>query len=242
MASWILLAATPASARATPDATAPDTVPRFDTETETTHRLVTWDDFQAEPSRPARGRRIRPGEGEQARIATAIRSDPFDVKVRLINRGYWVAVPLGMTFYAAMDKRSSGAGGGARTDLLLAHEQGHFDLTEIAARQLVRSLGGVEGQGTTGSQARAAVLEKIQQAHDRAVLELEEQQARYDQETSHGQSARGQRDWNDQIARMLQGTARSLLPLGDLRSPMATDSRHGGAEPGSAAGGGSGGG
>ncbi len=256
--SWAADGATPETAPSNvppPPLDVPGTVPRFDTETETTHRRVTWDDFQAEASRlpggeqteqrpegeqmeqRSGGGKTRHGEGEQARISTAIQSDPFDLKVTLINRGspgggqaeqrpgggqtehLWLAVPLEIAFYATMDKRSSGAGKGARTELLLAHEQGHFDLTEIAARRLAGSLGGAFGQGTTGAEARTDALDKIQRAYDLAVSELEEQHARYDLETSHGQSARDQRDWNENIARMLGDRNRSAARAAGMASP-----------------------
>lgn len=199
-----------------PEIVLPRSAPRFDTEAETTHRRITWDDFLAEAPRSPGKRPARRGDSEQARISTAIESDPFDLKVRLINRRspgggqteqLWVATPLDMTFYAVMDKQQSGVGRDARTELLLAHEQGHFDLTEIAARRLLESLAGIEGRGATGAEARTDALGKIQDAYERAVAELEEQQALYDLETSHGQSARRQRDWNQEIARRLAAVA-----------------------------------
>lgn len=172
-----------------------DDVPPFDNEKQASYRQVTWDDF--------RGKARRAGE-EQARIATAIQAAPIDVKASMINKGYWVALPLSIRFYAAMDKSSSAVGRGGKTELLLAHEQGHFDLTEVMARRLGQRLAGVEGQGASAAKARANVMGKIQRAHDEAVEELRELQARYDRETYHGRSHLGQDEWAEKIAEMLR--------------------------------------
>ena len=177
---------------------------RFDTDTETTHRQITWDDFKG---------RLTRSKIEQAQISTAIHTAPFDVKMRQLNKGFWVAAPLALEFYAAMSKVQSGAGKAARTDQLLAHEQGHFDLTEIMARRLGQKLVGVEGQGASAAQARSNVISKIEQAHREAVDALHAWQAEYDRETQHGVHRRRQRVWSEKISELLRAAPDPLLLL-----------------------------
>lgn len=168
--------------------------PPFDHEGATTHRLIGWDDFRGKASR---------SDEEEARIVTAVEAAPLEVRTSRINKGYWVASPLAVEFYAAMDKRKSSVGRDARTDQLLAHEQGHFDLVETIARRLGRGLAGVEAEGMTAAKAQAAVLRKIEQAYAEAVAELGELQATYDRETGHGTDHHAQREWSEKIAAML---------------------------------------
>ena len=171
----------------------------FDTETETTYRQVTWDDFKG---------RVKRGQFEQARISTAIQAAPLKIKVTPINKGFWVAAPLAVEFYAAMNKSESSVGRAARTDRLLAHEQGHFDLTEVIARRLNRRLATVESQGASVAGARKNVKKKIDLAYRQAAEELAELQASYDQETRHGLAAAAQRQWSEKIAGMLVAAGR----------------------------------
>ncbi|MEM7585813.1 MAG: DUF922 domain-containing protein [Acidobacteriota bacterium] len=174
---------------------------RFDTPTETTHRQITWDDFKG---------RLTRTQVEQAQISTAIQTAPFEVKMTRLNKGFWVAAPLALEFYAAMSKVQSGAGKAARTDQLLAHEQGHFDLTEIMARRLGHKLVGVEAHGETSAQARAALIEKVERAHRVTVDELNAWQAEYDRATHHGVHRRQQRQWTKKINAWLSETVDPL--------------------------------
>ncbi len=170
--------------------------PLFDTATETTYRQVTWEDFKGRPAR----RQL-----EQARISTAIQAVPLEIKVTLVDQGSWVAVPLAVEFYSAMSKVESSVGKGARTDQLLAHEQGHFDLTEIMPRRLNRRLVGLESQGASTKGARANLIKKIERAYDQAAEELSELQSSYDARTRHGIARQEQRQWSEKIAEMLAG-------------------------------------
>ncbi|MEM7354274.1 MAG: DUF922 domain-containing protein [Acidobacteriota bacterium] len=169
--------------------------PSFDHATETTYRRITWDDFRG---------RLSTSKAEQAQISTAIQSLPFEVEARPLNKGYWVAAPRTVCFFATMNKELSGAGKGARTKLLLSHEQGHFDLTEVVARRLSQRLAGVDAQGASAEEARASVLAKIDRVYRDAVEELGALQRRYDRETQHGVARRVQREWNEEIAAMLR--------------------------------------
>lgn len=194
LAAWLLATAAAAAA------------PRFDNATETTHRQVTWADFKG---------RLSGSAAEQAQISTAIQSLPLEVRATPVNKGYWVAAPQAVHFYATMNKALSGAGKGARTELLLAHEQGHFDLTEIMARRLSQRLAGVEAQGASAEEARANVMAKIDRAHRAAVAELAEAQALYDRETKHGVVRRKQRQWDRRIAVMLEEASKPQIELLD---------------------------
>jgi hypothetical protein len=81
---------------------------------------------------------------------------------------------------------------------LLEHEQLHFDLAEVVARQIRKRLDEfknacVEPGGT----------EPIHDMVSRADQELQEEQQRYDRETSHGMNARAQEQWKRRIKALL---------------------------------------
>ena len=96
---------------------------------------------------------------------------------------------------AQLDARNSAL---QRDAQLLAHEQLHFDLTEVAARNVRSRL----------SEFKAAcdepgAMEPIRQIVADIDQELQEEQRRYDRETAHGINARAQETWARKVKQML---------------------------------------
>ena len=86
-----------------------------------------------------------------------------------------------------------------KTDYILAHEQGHFDITEIAARRLHGALIQYEFKADRYKQDINALYRII-------VKDKENMQAEYDHITDHSRNRRLQREWQEKIKMMLEET------------------------------------
>ena len=86
-----------------------------------------------------------------------------------------------------------------KTDYILAHEQAHFDITELHARKLYEALYNYDFNSATFKKDIAAIYERI-------VKEKEAMQEAYDSETDHSRKRRLQYEWLDKIDTLLQET------------------------------------
>ena len=77
---------------------------------------------------------------------------------------------------------------------VLAHEQLHFDITEIFARKLYADV----------SKRSAATKDELNQLFQEANNECDKMQQEYDQQTDHGTIEDKQARWSDQVSQMLQ--------------------------------------
>lgn len=82
---------------------------------------------------------------------------------------------------------------------LLAHEQLHFDIAEVAARKIRARFGEFKNACT-----EPGGTEPIQQMVAEIDQDLQEEQVRYDRETSHGINLRAQDQWAQRVKRLLQ--------------------------------------
>lgn len=87
-----------------------------------------------------------------------------------------------------------------KTDYILAHEQGHFDITEVFARKLHYQLNAYTYNRKTFKADIGAIYEKI-------VSEKEEMQKAYDAESDHSRNRKMQQAWLIKINDMLVETA-----------------------------------
>ena len=94
--------------------------------------------------------------------------------------------------------RSSPTRSSQKEAQLLAHEQLHFDLTEIAVRRIRKRFEELKDACAEpgGSEIIPGEIEKI----DR---DLQEEQRRYDRETAHGVNAAAQAKWAEKIRKLL---------------------------------------
>ena len=83
-----------------------------------------------------------------------------------------------------------------RTEYILSHEQGHFDIAEIFARKLHKSLSEYNFNKKTFQQDLKAIYENLMQ-------EKEAMQEQYDRETNHSINKSAQAAWLSKINDLL---------------------------------------
>ncbi len=88
------------------------------------------------------------------------------------------------------------------TKALLDHEQGHLDISELHTNEFRKSRIPV-GSGDTGVAALEDLKTKIREISDRCNQESREEQAKYDQETSHGANTASQQQWTAALRQRL---------------------------------------
>jgi len=141
-------------------------------------RKLSWSDFQSEPQRNT--------------DAVALTSTSLGLSYQINNSV--LTYEINCTF--AKNK----SWGLLKTDYILAHEQGHFDITEIYARRLNKAMQQYEFNAQTYKQDINAIYESI-------VQEKEASQEAYDGETDHSRNRNVQMEWLKKIKSQLQETA-----------------------------------
>jgi len=86
-----------------------------------------------------------------------------------------------------------------KTDYILAHEQGHFDITEVFARRLNEALQNYQFN-------KRSFKKDIGQIYQDIVSQKEEYQKTYDAETDHSRNRKVQYDWLEKIDTLLAET------------------------------------
>lgn len=84
----------------------------------------------------------------------------------------------------------------SKSDAILRHEQLHFDIAELSARKLRKSLSEL-------NLSRERYAKQIQAAYDEVIGAGDAMQKAYDDETEHGLLQDEQKRWSDKIAREL---------------------------------------
>ena len=141
-------------------------------------RKLTWEDFQSEPKKNT--------------DAVASASTSLGIAYQLEGGN--------LTYKITCNFSKIKSWGLVKTPYILAHEQGHFDLTEISARLLHKALMDYQFNRRTFKQ-------DINRIYDSIVAQKEALQAAYDGETDHSRNKRNQYDWLDKIDIMLEETA-----------------------------------
>lgn len=144
----------------------------------TSYRRLTWDDYLCAPQR-----------GTDAVAST---STSLGLSYQLVDG------KLNYHILCGFSKTKSW--GLLRTDYILAHEQGHFDITEIYARKLNEALANYDFNPRTFKR-------DISDIYNAIVKEKEDMQEQYDGETDHSRSHKTQMEWLDRIGEMLNQTA-----------------------------------
>lgn len=172
----------------------------------TLYRALTRDDFRSERARRVDSATPLAGRDLAAHVQVAV----FCVgSVRLVRRpdGAHEAGIEGLRYAAAVDRSASWWSGEipprdlART---LRHEQGHFDLAEIAARRRSRDaaldMRSLRSQAERPEDALAELERRALALMTGIKQELLARELEYDQATSHGTDAAAQREWDARIA------------------------------------------
>lgn len=87
-----------------------------------------------------------------------------------------------------------------KTEYILRHEQGHFDIAEFFARMLHRELGAYEFNSRTYDRDLKII-------YDQVMREKENMQNQYDRETNHSINRDNQEEWLEKIRKMLEASA-----------------------------------
>lgn len=140
-------------------------------------RRLNWDDFLCEPKRNT--------------DAVALTSTALGITYKVTNGN------LDYQILCSFSKKKSW--GLLKTDYILAHEQGHFDITEIYARKLHKEL-------SEYIVNRRTFRQDINEIYNRVVKEKEAFQEAYDGETDHSRNKNLQKNWLVRIDEILVET------------------------------------
>ena len=134
-------------------------------------------------------RTVQPARVRVARGDGLFRLENYQVRLTVVRDNSWVVR-------------------GRTQDALLAHEQGHFDITGLAARDLVRALAALRVSTTDELQREVS---RLYEAYDTWANELSEQ---YDEETDHSRNTTAQANWASRIQDCIrQGTRLGTPPV-----------------------------
>ncbi|TCJ14491.1 DUF922 domain-containing protein [Flaviaesturariibacter flavus] len=169
----------PASKESTPMIAAAAYTPAVREENEeiipwSVRRIVGWEDFQSAPVR-----------GTEA-VASTSTSLGLSYKIQDGELAYEISCNFS----------KSKSWGLMRNDYILAHEQGHFDITELSARRLHEALASYTYNRRTYKQDLTRIYNSIVQVK-------EQMQEQYDHETNHSRNRAVQAEWLDRIEKML---------------------------------------
>ena len=142
-------------------------------------RQIDWSEFEELPRRP-------PGEKEDAQISSTL-EQPTEVNVarqggrfRLDTYEAELSVTASESWVVASTK----------SDALLGHEQGHYDLTGLIARDLIAVLRALRAPTVPGLERELkAAIRRADALADRLTKQ-------YDTETDHGRNRAKQEKWD----------------------------------------------
>jgi len=176
------------------------------------YRDLTRDDFRA-TSPPSGADRAR-GHVAAATCAYLVPSPELRFKaVRKPGEVEFESGAVGLAFSARMDPACSWWDAESRfrpDDYVLEHEQIHFALVELVARDLNRrseEIGAeLRAYGETGPEALGATRQKFETLFQDAVRRVTERSQRFDRETSLGFAPEAQAEWAARIAAELEAS------------------------------------
>lgn len=163
-------------------------------------RPLTWADFRGAADPDASPR--------TAALTAASISVGYELEVRSNGRCFFEIANVQTE--AVFHTERSWVRDGGRTDLVLEHEQGHFDLTQVFRMMLEREAARLVGDARrcpnrdAMAAAEADAAERVRAVRDPIFLELDRVQAQYDAETGHGTLADVQREWTARIGEALR--------------------------------------
>ena len=144
--------------------------------------LISWSDFIARSSRPANVSEdaqihpeIRPGKIKLASKGKAVTIAEVDISIGLVKPDCWVV-------------------DGQKTDYLLNHEQKHYDILAISAREFYNSL---MKMSAASAHELQTMVTNLQEEVQKRVARVD---ARYDDQTKHSLDKTVQDSWDKKIA------------------------------------------
>lgn len=176
-------------------------------------RPLRWEDFHAPMDANAPPERIA--------LTAASLTWRYDYKVDGLGQECSYRI-RGVRAQAVFDPAKSWVRPGHRAGAVLAHEQGHFDITEIFRLKLEEGAAGLLGvsarcEGDTLDKAMASTKRRAAERMDVVFKKIWDEylsvQQRYDEETQHGILVDAQARWTEAIDDAIRGK----------RGPVPTD-------------------
>ncbi len=166
-------------------------------------RPLSWSDFRG----------VAPADAEHRRQAAEVHTRlTLAGEVQATSAaGRWSArlSPGVLQVTALLDRSRSWALAHRRDSALLAHEQLHFDITEVYARLLRDKALTLVGQGTTAQAAKDALQRDLRVLVDEISRRHERTQRDYDAETNHGLNRDAQDAWAQKVRSWLSVPSRA---------------------------------
>ena len=141
-------------------------------------RLLTWDDFQGPPKRHT--------------DAVASTSTSLGISYQIVNGE--------LKYQITCNFSKTKSWGSMKTDYILAHEQAHFDITEIYARRMHQALSNYQLNKRT-------YQDDINKIYNDIVSGKEALQHAYDGGSDHSRKKKEQYQWLEKINQLLEETA-----------------------------------
>lgn len=133
-------------------------------------RKLSWEDFKSRPD---------PNSGAAASTTTYLGLE-------------YSITPMGVTYEIACRFSTQKSWGLHKTDYILAHEQGHFDIAEIFARRLHQRISSYEFNSLSYKQDLRKIYLEV-------MTEKETWQKDYDEQTNHSIRWKEQKEWEAKI-------------------------------------------
>ncbi|MCU7548721.1 DUF922 domain-containing Zn-dependent protease [Chitinophagaceae bacterium LB-8] len=140
-------------------------------------RMLTWKDFLCDPVRNT--------------DAVALTSTSLGVSFKYNGGRFSYNISCNFA-----KKKSWGL---MKTPYILAHEQAHFDISEIFARKLYQEMKNYHPKASTLKKDVSAIYDKI-------IKEEKAFQEQYDEETNHSRKKGRQHEWLEKIEQLLEET------------------------------------
>lgn len=158
-------------------------------------RNIAWSEFKEVSSRPD-------GESEDAQISVELGAEK-KVSVERENGQFKLGK---VTFKMTVKKAESWAVGSQKSDTLLAHEQGHYDIVGLFYRDLMTALRSLRENSVSdlGSETN-----RLMQEYDQLADAMSD---KYDAETNHGLNTTRQQTWEKQIQDCIKNGTKMTTP------------------------------
>lgn len=157
-------------------------LPFFPAAQENTEELIHWAEDQRLTWQDYKGK-ADPASGAAASTATYLGID-YDFS------------PGGLTYRITCSFSKNRSWGLHKTNYILSHEQAHFDIAEIFARKLNMKM-------TAYRFDRNSYKKDLRKIYEQIIVEKEEMQTRYDEETNHSINKEKQSEWLEKIRNLL---------------------------------------
>ena len=163
--------------------------------------VVRWTEFKTVKSAPD-------GSEEDA-LTQAVFNTPFSSIQR--TDGKWVITPTRLSVTIRMDTQNSWVVNGRQSTPLLAHEQGHYNITALGARDCHTDILAIVGDSTDDVQSQVNSIVSSAQSLIASVNDM------YDEDpncgTDHGPDSSSQAQWNLKIRNAINSPTARLADL-----------------------------